>query len=150
MVVRKKIFLVLHGPNLNLLGRREVGIYGSMTLEDINNLLHKEAERLSVKVECYQSNSEGALLDYIHRAPEKYDGIIINPGAYTHYSIALRDGLAGIDLPAVEVHLSNIYAREEFRHRSVIAPVVRGQISGFGPQSYLLALQALCNISISR
>ncbi|NLL21680.1 MAG: 3-dehydroquinate dehydratase, partial [Firmicutes bacterium] len=118
MVVRKKIFLVLHGPNLNLLGRREVGIYGSMTLEDINNLLHKEAERLSVKVECYQSNSEGALLDYIHRAPEKYDGIIINPGAYTHYSIALRDGLAGIDLPAVEVHLSNIYAREEFRHRS--------------------------------
>ncbi|MGI6328269.1 MAG: type II 3-dehydroquinate dehydratase [Dethiobacteria bacterium] len=150
MVVRKKIFLVLHGPNLNLLGRREVGIYGSMTLEDINNLLHKEAERLSVKVECYQSNSEGALLDYIHRAPEKYDGIIINPGAYTHYSIALRDGLAGIDLPAVEVHLSNIYSREEFRHRSVIAPVVRGQISGFGPQSYLLALQALCNISISR
>ncbi|MGI6318645.1 MAG: type II 3-dehydroquinate dehydratase [Dethiobacteria bacterium] len=150
MVVRKKIFLVLHGPNLNLLGRREVGIYGSMTLEDINNLLHKEAERLSVKVECYQSNSEGALLDYIHRAPEKYDGIIINPGAYTHYSIALRDGLAGIDLPAVEVHLSNIYAREEFRHRSVIAPVVQGQISGFGPQSYLLALQALCNISISR
>jgi 3-dehydroquinate dehydratase-2 len=127
-----------------------VGIYGSMTLEDINNLLHKEAERLSVKVECYQSNSEGALLDYIHRAPEKYDGIIINPGAYTHYSIALRDGLAGIDLPAVEVHLSNIYAREEFRHRSVIAPVVQGQISGFGPQSYLLALQALCNISISR
>jgi 3-dehydroquinate dehydratase-2 len=150
MVVRKKIFLVLHGPNLNLLGRREVEIYGSMTLEDINNLLHKEAERLSVKVECYQSNSEGALLNYIHHAPEKYDGIIINPGAYTHYSIALRDGLAGIDLPAVEVHLSNIYAREEFRHHSVIAPVVQGQISGFGLQSYLLALQALCNISISR
>ena len=144
MVDRKNAFLVLHGPNLNLLGGREVGIYGNMKLEDINNLLHQEAERLSVKVECYQSNSEGALLDYIHHAPAKYDGIIINPGAYTHYSIALRDALAGVDLPAVEVHLSNIYAREEFRHRSVIAPVVRGQISGFGPQSYLLALRALC------
>jgi 3-dehydroquinate dehydratase-2 len=146
MVSGKKVILVLHGPNLNLLGSREVEIYGSIKLEDLNNLLYKEAEKLSVKVDCFQSNCEGELLDRIHRAPAVYHGIIINPGAYTHYSIALRDALAGVDVPAVEVHLSNIYAREEFRHRSVIAPVVRGQICGFGPQSYLLALRALCNV----
>lgn len=141
----KKSILVLHGPNLNLLGTRtrEVELYGSFTLEDLNALLHKEAEKLGVRLSCYQSNSEGELMAHIHSAPVQYEGIIINPGAYTYYSIALRDALAGVNIPAVEVHLSNIYAREEFRCRSVIAPVVRGQISGFGPQSYLLALRAL-------
>ncbi|MDO9534471.1 MAG: type II 3-dehydroquinate dehydratase [Bacillota bacterium] len=139
----KGSYLVLHGPNLNLLGKREVEIYGNLSLEELNGLLHTEAEKLGVKLDCYQSNSEGDLLDRIHGAVGNYQGIIINPGAFTHYSIALRDALAGVDIPAVEVHLSNIYAREEFRRRSVIAPVVQGQISGFGPQSYFLALRAL-------
>ncbi|MEW5921436.1 MAG: type II 3-dehydroquinate dehydratase [Bacillota bacterium] len=139
----RKSFLVLHGPNLNLLGSREVGIYGSLSLAELNNLLLGEAEKLGVKLDCYQSNSEGDLIDQIHDAPGKYHGIIINPGAFTHYSIALRDALAGVNIPAVEVHLSNIYAREEFRRHSVIAPVVRGQISGFGPWSYFLALRVL-------
>lgn len=145
MGVGKKI-LVLHGPNLNLLGNREVKIYGCMGLKELNELILKEAARLGLEPDCFQFNSEGALLDCIHGAPGVYEGIIINPGAYTHYSIALRDALAGVDLPAVEVHLSNIYAREVFRCRSVIAPVVCGQISGFGPQSYLLALRALREI----
>lgn len=145
MELEKKNILVLHGPGLNLLGirAREVELYGNLTLEELNALLHKEAEKLGVKIECYQSNSEGELIGHIHSAPVNYEGIIINPGAYAYYSIALRDALAGVNIPAVEVHLLNIYAREEFRHRSVIAPVVRGQISGFGPQSYLLALRAL-------
>lgn len=138
----KKI-LVLHGPNLNLLGNREVKIYGHLNLAALNSQILQEAERLGFEAECYQFNSEGALLDCIHNAPGKYAGIVINPGAYTHYSIALRDALAGVDLPAVEVHLSNIYARESFRRRSVIAPVVQGQITGFGAQSYRLALYAL-------
>lgn len=137
----RKNILVLHGPNLNLLGKREVDIYGRLSLEELNVLLRREGEKLGLKVECYQSNSEGELLDRIHGAAGKFQGIIINPGAFTHYSIALRDALAGVDIPAVEVHLSNIHAREEFRRVSVIAPVVRGQIIGFGPQSYLLALQ---------
>ena len=141
----KRNFLVLHGPNLNLLGNREVEIYGNLSLEELNGLLHTEAEKLGVKVECYQSNSEGDLLDRIHGAVGNYQGIIINPGAFSHYSIALRDALAGVDIPAVEVHLSNVHAREEFRHRSVIAPVVQGQICGFGPLSYFLALRALVN-----
>ncbi|MGI5822585.1 MAG: type II 3-dehydroquinate dehydratase [Dethiobacteria bacterium] len=145
MDARKKI-LVLHGPNLNLLGSREVKIYGLTGLEELNGLILKEAEKIRLAAECFQFNSEGALLDCIHGAPGKYEGIIINPGAYTHYSIALRDALAGVHLPAIEVHLSNIYAREAFRQRSVIAPVVYGQISGFGPQSYLLALRALQGI----
>jgi len=142
----KRSYLVLHGPNLNLLGKREVGIYGDLSLDELNSLLHTEAEKLGVKLECYQSNSEGDLLDRIHGAVGNYEGIVINPGAFSHYSIALRDALAGVDIPAVEIHLSNIYAREEFRHRSVIAPVVQGQISGFGPQSYLLGLRSLVNI----
>lgn len=138
----KKI-LVLHGPNLNLLGDREVKIYGHLNLASLNSQILQEAEKLGFEAECYQFNSEGALLDCIHNAPGKYAGIVINPGAYTHYSIALRDALAGVGLPAVEVHLSNIYARESFRRRSVIAPVVQGQITGFGAQSYRLALYAL-------
>lgn len=139
----KARYLVLHGPNLNLLGARETEIYGSQSLEEINRLIHEEAKKLGVMVDVFQSNSEGALLDLIHGASRKYKGIIINPGAYTHYSIALRDALAAVDIPVVEVHLSNIYAREEFRHRSVIAPVVWGQVTGLGVSVYLLALRAL-------
>jgi 3-dehydroquinate dehydratase II len=150
MCESKKSFLVLHGPNLNLLGEREIGIYGNLSLEELNNLLFREAEKLGIGLRCYQSNSEGDLLDQIHGAPGKYAGIIINPGAFTHYSIALRDALAGVNIPAIEVHLSNIYSREEFRSRSVIAPVVWGQVSGFGPQSYLLAMRALYEKEVVR
>lgn len=142
--MEKESLLVLHGPNLNLLGKRELEIYGNLSLRELNILLEQEAAKFGVGLKCYQSNSEGDLLDHIHGAVGIYRGIIINPGAFTHYSIALRDALAGVDIPAVEVHLSNIHAREEFRRNSVIAPVVRGQISGFGPYSYILALWALC------
>lgn len=135
--------LVLHGPNLNLLGQREPNIYGVVTLENINHLLKEEGKKQGVEVSCFQSNHEGALVDAIHQAMGKYQGIIINAGAYTHTSVALRDALAGVDLPTVEVHLSNIYRREEFRHHSYIAPMAIGQISGFGAQSYLLGLSAL-------
>lgn len=137
--------LVLHGPNLNLLGQREPGIYGSLTLEEINRLLAAEAQKLEAKVTPLQSNHEGVLLDTIHGALGQHQGIIINAGAYTHTSVALRDAIAAVNLPTVEVHLSNIYRREDFRHHSYIAPVVIGQISGFGVQSYLLGLQALVN-----
>jgi 3-dehydroquinate dehydratase II len=137
--------LVLHGPNLNLLGLREPGIYGSLTLNDINSLLEKEALTLQANISPFQSNHEGVLVDAIHDAYGKYQGILINPGAYTHTSVALRDAITGVNLPAVEVHLSNIYRREDFRHYSYIAPVAVGQISGFGAQSYLLGLQALVN-----
>jgi 3-dehydroquinate dehydratase II len=135
--------LVLHGPNLNLLGQREPGIYGSLSLLNINQLLEAEAQKLAVKVSIFQSNHEGALTDRIHDALGQHQGILINAGAYTHTSVALRDALAGVSLPIVEVHLSNIYKREEFRHHSYIAPIAVGQISGFGAQSYLLGLQAL-------
>lgn len=135
--------LVLHGPNLNLLGKRELEIYGTLTLEALNEMIYREAEEIGVAVDCYQSNHEGTLIDLIHGAEGQYAGIVFNPGAFTHYSIALRDALAGIKIPAIEVHLSNIYGREEFRHQSVIAPAARGQISGLGPQSYLLAMRAL-------
>jgi 3-dehydroquinate dehydratase II len=135
--------LVLHGPNLNLLGQREPGIYGSLTLAEINRLLAAEAIKLQAQVFPVQSNHEGVLVDAIHEALGKYQGILINAGAYTHTSVAIRDAIAGVNLPTVEVHLSNIYRREVFRHHSYIAPVVVGQISGFGEQSYLLGLQAL-------
>ncbi|MDB9447974.1 type II 3-dehydroquinate dehydratase [Anabaena sp. CS-542/02] len=135
--------LVLHGPNLNLLGQREPGIYGSLTLADINRLLEEEALKLQAEVIPVQSNHEGVLVDRIHGALGKHQGILINAGAYTHTSVALRDAIAGVNLPTVEVHLSNIYRREDFRHHSFIAPVSIGQISGFGVQSYLLGLQAL-------
>ena len=137
--------LVLHGPNLNLLGLREPEIYGSTTLSQINRSLEMDGEKLQVSVSCLQSNHEGVLVDAIHNARGQYRGIIINAGAYTHTSIAIRDALAGVDIPTVEVHLSNIYTREEFRHHSYIAPIAVGQISGFGADSYRLGLQALVN-----
>jgi 3-dehydroquinate dehydratase-2 len=135
--------LVLHGPNLNLLGTREPDVYGSETLQDVNRLLEREAESLGVQVHCLQSNSEGQLVDALHAARERHGGVVMNPGALTHYSIALRDAVTGIGLPCIEVHLSNVHAREEFRHRSVIAPVCLGQIAGFGSYSYALGLRAL-------
>ncbi|OYE05823.1 type II 3-dehydroquinate dehydratase [Nostoc sp. 'Peltigera membranacea cyanobiont' 232] len=137
--------LALHGPNLNLLGQREPGIYGSLTLAEINRLLDEEAFKLQAKVFPLQSNHEGILVDSIHGALGLHQGILINAGAYTHTSVALRDAIAAVNLPTVEVHLSNIYRREDFRHHSYIAAVVIGQISGFGVQSYLLGLQALVN-----
>lgn len=135
--------LVLHGPNLNLLGYREPGIYGSLTLNQINLLLEEEANRLQVELFCLQSNHEGVLIDTIHQAINEYQGIVINPGAYTHTSVAIRDAIAGVKIPTVEVHLSNIHQRESFRHHSYIAPVAIGQISGFGANSYLLGLRAI-------
>jgi 3-dehydroquinate dehydratase-2 len=138
--------LVLHGPNLNLLGQREPGVYGSVTLSNIDVALTEEANRHDVALRIVQSNHEGVLIDVIHAAIDWADGILINAGAFTHTSVALRDALSGVNLPAVEVHLSNIYAREAFRHRSLIAPVCVGQISGFGWQSYLLGLTALLEI----
>ena len=136
-------FLILSGPNLNTLGTREPGIYGTMTLEQIHTALRERAQDLEVTVECYQSNHEGALIDYIQQHAESAAGLVINPGALTHYSIALRDAIAAAKLPTIEVHLSNIYTREEFRHHSVIAPVCRGQMAGLGWRSYLFALEAL-------
>jgi 3-dehydroquinate dehydratase-2 len=135
--------LVLHGPNLNLLGIREPQVYGSASLDEINKKLIQWAKRESVQVEIRQSNSEGELVNWIQEAMGRYQGIVINPAAYTHTSIALRDAILSTGMPTVEVHLSNIYKRESFRHQSYIAGVAIGQISGFGADSYLLGLQAI-------
>ncbi len=137
--------LVLHGPNLNLLGTREPGVYGTLTLAQIDAAITSLAHELGVEVEVFQSNSEGAIIDKIHTAANTCDGILINPAAYTHTSVAIRDALAAVSLPAVEVHLSNIHRREEFRSKSYTAPVAIGQVAGFGLDSYLLGLQALFN-----
>jgi 3-dehydroquinate dehydratase-2 len=135
--------LVLHGPNLNLLGGREPDVYGTASLAEIDRRLHEWAAERGVEVRCAQFNSEGAIIDAIHAAQAWADGIVINPGAYTHSSYAIRDAIAGVGLPTVEVHLSNVDAREEFRRRSVIAPVCVGKIAGFGWRSYVLGLDAL-------
>ncbi len=142
--------LVLHGPNLNLLGRREPSVYGTMTLDEINRRLQEAATSQDVELRIVQSNHEGELVTSIEQAAEWADGIIINAAAYTHTSIALRDALAAVALPAVEVHLSNVYAREEFRHTSFIAGVCVGVVCGFGWRSYLLALEALLGVAKDR
>ncbi|MDD3430008.1 MAG: type II 3-dehydroquinate dehydratase [Oscillospiraceae bacterium] len=135
--------LVINGPNLNLLGKREPGVYGTQTLQSINDKLATQAHQLDVEISFYQSNHEGGLIDKLHEAMDTQDGVILNAGAYTHTSIALRDAIAAIKIPVVEVHLSNVHAREEFRHHSCISPVCAGVICGFGANSYSLALQAL-------
>ncbi len=138
--------LVLHGPNLNMLGVREPEVYGDTTLDDINAMLAEEAGQRNVELKTLQSNTEGELVTAIQEAGDWADAIIINPAAYTHTSVALRDAISGVAIPTIEVHLSNIYAREEFRHHSHVAPVVTGQISGFGAESYRLALLAALNL----
>ncbi|MBR1384435.1 MAG: type II 3-dehydroquinate dehydratase [Ruminococcus sp.] len=141
----KKI-LVIHGPNLNLLGEREPGVYGTDTFDSINDEIKEKALAAGLYCEVFQSNHEGEIIDELHLARKNYDGVILNAGAYTHYSYAIRDAIAAIKIPVVEVHLSNIHSRDEFRHTSVIAPVCVGQIAGFGKYSYFLAVSALKNI----
>ena len=138
--------LILHGPNLNLLGQREPEIYGSMTLDRINAKLEDLAKGLGVEIKCQQSNHEGVLIDALHESRTWADGVVFNPGGYTHTSVALRDAIAAIGIPVVEVHISNVHAREDFRRVSLISPVCRGTISGFGGESYTLGLRALVEI----
>ena len=137
--------LVIHGPNLNLLGEREPGVYGDQSFENVNKSIIEKAEKLNVECEIFQSNHEGEIIDKLHSARHIFDGIVINAGAYTHYSYAIRDAISAIKIPCIEVHISNVFAREEFRSKSVIAPVCIGSICGFGIESYILALQVLSN-----
>ena len=141
-----KSILILHGPNLNLLGTREPEVYGSLTLDDVNEKLVETGKKMGIEIRDFQSNSEGSLIDALHDARNWAAGVIFNPGAYTHTSVALRDAIAGIGIPVIEVHISNVYAREEFRHKSLLAPVCAGKITGFGWRSYELGLQALANL----
>ncbi|MBC7246636.1 MAG: type II 3-dehydroquinate dehydratase [Actinobacteria bacterium] len=140
------LIAVVNGPNLNLLGSREPGIYGSRTWEEVKDDLQGKAEELGLELEFFQSNHEGAIIDYLQTLKGRAAGLIINPGALTHYGYSLRDALADMDIPKVEVHISNIYAREEWRKTSVVSPVVRGVISGLGTQGYMLALQAVARL----
>ncbi|WP_027627764.1 type II 3-dehydroquinate dehydratase [Ruminiclostridium cellobioparum] len=142
----KKV-LVVNGPNLNLLGVREKGVYGSETLLDIAKAVNITSEQLGLETDFIQSNHEGEIIDRLHAARGVYQAVIINAGAYTHYSIAIRDAIKSIEIPTIEIHLSNIHSREEFRHISVIAPVCAGQICGFGKMSYILALHAAANLN---
>lgn len=137
---------MISGPNLNLLGTRKTSIYGQGSLEDIHQGLHKRAEELGVEVDCRQFNSEGSIIDSLQTAPDEFEGVIINAGALAHYSYALRSAIGAMLLPCVEVYISNVHTREEFRHKSVIAPVCVGVIGGFGKNSYILALEALVNL----
>jgi len=142
--------LVINGPNLNLIGSRETHIYGNKSYEEICNVLYEKAKELDVFLDIVQSNIEGEIINFIHSARDKYDGIIINPGAYTHYSLAIYDALRAVQVPAVEVHLSNIHAREDFRKKSVTAGACIGQISGFGFYGYILAMYALLSNHFTR
>ncbi|HAP78605.1 MAG TPA: type II 3-dehydroquinate dehydratase [Ruminococcus sp.] len=141
----KKI-LVIHGPNLNLLGEREPGVYGNTNIETLNSNIIERAKEQGLECEIFQSNHEGAIIDKLHSARLQFDGVIINAGAYTHYSYAIRDAISAIKIPCVEVHISNVFARDEFRSKSVIAPVCKGSISGFGLNSYYLAVMALSDM----
>ncbi|WP_137788922.1 type II 3-dehydroquinate dehydratase [Bacillus sp. E(2018)] len=143
--MKNRKFLVINGPNLNRLGKREPGIYGAQTLEDLKTELVSFSRELLMDLSFEQSNNEGNIIDFIHGAEDEFSGIVLNAGAYTHYSYAIRDAIASVDVPVIEVHLSNVHAREEFRRESVIAPVTIGQISGFGFDSYKLALQVFHN-----
>lgn len=139
--------LVIHGPNLNLLGKREPDIYGKVTINEINKKLKDLAKKQKVQLEIFQSNHEGEIVDKIGSAKDKFDSLLINPAAYTHTSVAIRDAILATNIPAVEVHLSNIYAREDFRHNSLIGPVAKGQVSGFGVDSYLYGLDAAIKLA---
>jgi len=143
---KKAKILVIHGPNLNLLGQREPEVYGNVTLSEINRRLRKAAKKLNVGITIIQSNHEGRIVDSIASGKGKFGGILINPAAYTHTSVAIRDAISACALPTIEVHLSNIYSREEFRRHSLISPIAKGTIMGFGPKSYLLGLEALLSL----
>ncbi|MDE6724182.1 MAG: type II 3-dehydroquinate dehydratase [Ruminiclostridium sp.] len=142
--------LIINGPNLNLLGRREPGVYGDDSLEEIQREILEKAKKMGIEVAFFQSNHEGSIIDALHEAMDSYDGVVLNAGAFTHYSYAIRDAIAAIKIPVVEVHISNIHAREEFRHTSVIAPVCAGTIAGFGKNSYILGLRAVAETVAER
>lgn len=141
----EKKLLVINGPNLNLLGTREPSVYGNITLDQLQEEMSQHALAYNIKLEFFQSNHEGAIIDQLHQAMDRFDGLIINPGAYTHYSYAIRDAITSVHLPTVEVHISNIHAREEFRHHSVIAPIAIGQITGLGLYGYIAAIHFFAN-----